>query len=131
MRRTAALFEGTEVNRSYTTLKEEAEPGTTRLVVDPGLDWSEGDEIAIAPSGYSVDEREIQEILTYDPDSGEIELKEELRYYHYGSSIEKSVYSLGSFSLAAEVALLSRNIIINAGHDVNFGCTILVTEWGD
>lgn len=54
-----------------------------------------------------------------------------MQFYHYGSTTLKSAYALGSFSIQAEVALLSRNIIINSGEDVEWGCTILVTEFGD
>ncbi len=96
----------------FTSLKEPASPGDTSIVVDVGLGWKAGEEVAIAPSGYSALEAETARVESYDNSTGSLVLKEGLKFYHYGSGSLKEGYGHGDFSIAAEVGLLSRSIVI-------------------
>lgn len=61
-----------------------ATKGSNSLKVDSGLNWKTGHKIAIAPSGYDYQQHELQEIDSYNNATGELTIKTNLKYQHFG-----------------------------------------------
>ena len=125
--------------RTFAKLNESVNSGSFRISLDTdALNWSVGDSIAIAASGYNADETETNQIVAINGNT--ITLKDPLRYSHLYQSLlsdenmddSNNTDWHASIVLAAEVALLSRNVIIQGGEDsaqpleeFHFGCRIL------
>ena len=88
--------------------------GQDTIVVEPGLDWKEGDEIALAATASQYWHTDYRTIVSYA--GGEIVLDEPLEFYHYGdaSSTEEEF----SVDMRGEVLLLTRNVKIQ-GEDID------------
>lgn len=95
-----------------------------RIIVEPGLDWQEGDEIFLAATAAQHWHSEYRTIVSYE--GGEIVLDEPLDFYHYGDA--ESTEEEFRVDMRGEVILLSRNIKIQ-GEDVDgWGGQVLATD---
>ncbi|KAI6655737.1 Fibrocystin-L-like [Oopsacas minuta] len=133
------------IPHEYTWLKlnETAEPESTEIHLNRmPLDWNVGDMIVIAATGYNADNTETATIASIWNNT--ITLVNPLKNEHLVQtllSIEarndpNNVYWQYPQVLAAEVALLSRNIIIQGGEDAeeslnkyHFGCRIFTGQF--
>ena len=125
---------GLDVGLTWTTLAADAAAGSKQLVLKDDVDatyWTSGAEIVIAPTGYETKEVEVREIESISGKT--ITLTKALDFAHSGSSYSLSDGS-ASYTLAAEVGLLSRNIrIIGEDYpenvDEEFGARVLVGKF--
>ena len=118
-----AAFYGASRSRESRLLVS-AYGGQDTIVVEPGLDWKEGDEIYLAPTASQHWHSDYRTIVSYA--GGEIVLDEPLSYYHYGDA--ESTEEEFSVDMRCEVLLLSRNIKIQ-GEDVDgWGGQVLATD---
>lgn len=119
-------------NRSiyWTRLAATANIGTKKIQVIDEVDWVEGDLIVIAPTTYRPHETEVVKIVNLSSDRKTLFINESLKYKHIFWS-----NSIGSHNvtMAAEVGLLTRNIVIEGADDGNgvldkqlFGCRVLI-----
>lgn len=89
--------------------------GATRLTLDKTpLGWQVGDKIVIAPSGYNPFEAE--EVTIASVNSNTVSFTPALGYEHFG---ELQTYEGKTLDERAEVAMLTRNIIIQGAADSN------------
>jgi len=51
-------------------LTQPAEKGATSFFVEPGLDWVEGDRIALGPTSFAHDRSEDNFVLEYNNETG-------------------------------------------------------------
>ncbi|CAJ1082786.1 fibrocystin-L-like [Xyrichtys novacula] len=117
-------------NDYHTKLAATADAGAKKLTLTKSVDWQVGDEIAISSTSYSAWETEKNKIADVSDDGLQLTLEQPLTYKHISErhSVPGTSYS---YTLAADVALLSRNIkIIGEEYDEmmkeSFGARVLV-----
>ncbi|KAJ3088845.1 Fibrocystin-L [Quaeritorhiza haematococci] len=127
---------GKPLLRPWTTLKTTAEAGSTVLVLNEPVDWPVDGQIAITSTEYEPMQSEVADILGISDDGYTITLYRPLQWTHFSGSVD--VGEGKSMSMNAEVALLSRNIIIEGGEDdsgalekQNYGARIYVSGFTD
>ncbi|CAH8626270.1 unnamed protein product [Schistosoma guineensis] len=97
---------------TWTRLAETAEPGTNKLILEHPVDWQPGEHIIITSTGGKSSHNESEEhiIQEMSEDNLTITLVSPLAYKKLSV---KKIYSNGVIgNFAAEVGLLSRNILI-------------------
>lgn len=98
-------------------LRNVASKGDTMVTVYPGLDWKEGDMVALMPTAIQHNHMDIMNVTSYDASTGELTFTEELEFYHWGkSSSTESTHS--GIDMRGEVVLLSRNVRV-VGNDTD------------
>ena len=138
---------GQPVVQPWTRLAATAAAASTDIRIQGNVnDWLAGDRIVIASSSYEPLEAEIRTILSYDPDTQLLMVDEPLTHDHVVHSFLSSedVEQLNGTSpwwndnstMAPEVGLLSRNILIQGGEDPveplefhHYGCRILIGRY--
>jgi hypothetical protein len=107
---------GRPVRHAWVRLAATAVAGQEFLVLDAAVEWDVGCEISISPTDFEPHEVEIHTIsavetrLFNQQPSTVLNLTRRLQFDHYGGAWE--VYGSRRVRMRAEVALLSRNIII-------------------
>lgn len=98
-------------NVYHTKLASTSAAGANTLTLAKSVDWQVGDEVAISTSSYSAWETEKRKITAVSPDGSVLTLDQPLSHTHIGEthSVPGTVHS---YTLAADVALLTRNIKI-------------------
>ncbi|XP_057684607.1 fibrocystin-L-like [Corythoichthys intestinalis] len=114
----------------HTKLAATADSGSSTLTLVEPVDWKAGDEVLVSTTSYSFAETEKCVIASVSPDSRTLTLSQPLRHTHVGESHSIEGTSL-SYTLAADVGLLNRNIkIIGEEYpsmtDESFGARLLV-----
>ena len=134
----------------YTTkLAAPAKAGDTSIVVmGDASSWKAGDMLGVSPTAKNVSEYEyvIVDSTTYDPDSDQTTINlnlagptyasydhvagQALQYDHYGCTSDEQAPGIGtgSFDLRADIAILSRDIVITA-NELDNG-TAAIDGWG-
>ena len=98
--------------------------GQDTIVVEPELDWHEGDEIFLACTAAQHTHSEYRTIVSYA--GGEIKLDRPLDYYHYG--VAASTETDYGVDMRGEVLLLSRGIKVQ-GEDIDgWGGQVMATD---
>ncbi|MED6281140.1 Fibrocystin-L, partial [Characodon lateralis] len=95
----------------HTKLAATAGAGSSTLVLKRPVDWKVGDQVAISTSSYSTSETEKHRISAVSADGFILTLNQPLAHTHIGGTHSVSGMSF-SYTLAADVGLLSRNIKI-------------------
>uniref|UniRef100_A0A3B4AF70 Uncharacterized protein n=1 Tax=Periophthalmus magnuspinnatus TaxID=409849 RepID=A0A3B4AF70_9GOBI len=114
---------GKPPNVYHTKLSASSAAGTNSVTLAKAVDWQVGDEVAISTSSYNTWETEKRVISAVSDDRMVLTLDKPLTHTHIGET--HSVPGTGySYTLAADVALLSRNIKI-IGEEVLVGSTQL------
>lgn len=92
---------------SWTRLAADAGPGATSLELATAVDWTPGDTIVIAPSGFDPEEAEVARVVAVA--GTRVSLAAPLRFTHLGrtQSIEGR-----TLDMRAEVGLLTRNVVV-------------------
>ncbi|XP_033493349.2 PKHD1 like 1, tandem duplicate 1 [Epinephelus lanceolatus] len=117
-------------NVYHTKLAATADAGSNTLTLLKSVDWQVGDEVVISTSSYNPWETEKREISAVSADGLVLTLNQPLAHAHIGETYSVSGTSL-SYTLAADVALVTRNIKI-IGEDYpemmqeSFGARVLV-----
>nr|XP_010954142.1 fibrocystin-L isoform X1 [Camelus bactrianus] len=116
-----------------TKLSETAEAGSRVLSLMDAVDWQEGEEIVITTTSYDFHQTETRSIVKILHDHKLLILNDTLSYTHLAQSYH--VPATGqSYTLAADVGILSRNIKI-LGEDYpgwfkeSFGARVLVSSF--
>ena len=100
----------------FTRLVEPALKGDTTFTVETGLDWVEGDRLALLPTSYQWDAWDEIFVVSYDSDTGIVEADHALEYYHFGQA-ESTGDLYNGLDIRGEVILLTRNVKIQ-GEDI-------------
>lgn len=106
---------------SWTKLRSTALPGSHTIAVDDTAGWKAGDRIAIAPSGFDVNETEERTIASVDGAS--VALAVPLRFRHWGTAAD-------GVDERAEVGLLSRSIVVRSASAGGDGGHVIVLHDG-
>ncbi|XP_069372727.1 PKHD1 like 1, tandem duplicate 1 [Paralichthys olivaceus] len=98
-------------NVYHTKLAATASAGSNTLTLSQSVDWQVGDEVLISTTSYSAWETEKRHISAVSPDGRTLTLNNSLTHTHIGETHSVSGTSR-SYTLAADVGLLTRNIKI-------------------
>jgi hypothetical protein len=119
---------GCEITTTWTSLTNTLEVGTDSITVDGDVsEWKVGDEIAIATTDY--EQRHTEYFAITAKNGQELSLNATAAYKHLGTSTTTQEKLGRSFDQGAEVALLTRNIVIDGsgGAESKVGGRILIT----
>ncbi|XP_041373046.1 fibrocystin-L-like isoform X2 [Gigantopelta aegis] len=124
---------GKDVGVVWTRLATTALPGSRQITLADSVNWEAGDEIVITTTSYNAWHTETFSITGISGKT--LTLNETLKYKHIEFS-ETLATSQTSYSIAAEVGLLSRNIkIIGDDYDrlfqESFGARVIVARTSD
>lgn len=120
-----------------TRLLETAYPQQEQIIVETGLDWKNGDKLALPATNANPHNSETVIVEDYDADSGVVTLTEPLRAYHFGAA-ESTGENYSGVDMRGEVLLLSSNVNVTASTDAlsmtpaypqPFPCQILVADF--
>lgn len=95
----------------WTRLTQPALKGENTFVVETGLDWVEGDRLALLPTSYQWNAWDELFVVSYDAETGVTVVDGNLEYYHYGRE-ESTADLYNGLDIRGEVILLSRNVKI-------------------
>ena len=70
--------------KQYTRLFNTVHPGDNSIFVEAGLDWTQGDRIALAPSTMDGSASDYAIVQAYNASTGNTTLDRSLSYYHWG-----------------------------------------------
>ncbi|XP_039978517.1 PKHD1 like 1, tandem duplicate 1 [Xiphias gladius] len=98
-------------NVYHTKLAATADAGSNTLTLARPVDWQVGDEVVISTTSYNAWETEKRKITAVSADGRVLTLNQPLTHTHIGETHSVSGTSL-SYTLAADVGLLTRNIKI-------------------
>ncbi|XP_042290990.1 PKHD1 like 1, tandem duplicate 1 [Thunnus maccoyii] len=98
-------------NVYHTKLAATADAGSNSLRLTQSVDWKVGDEVVISTTSYNASETEKRKITAVSSDGLVLTLDQPLAHTHIGETHSVSGTSL-SYTLAADVGLLTRNIKI-------------------
>jgi hypothetical protein len=111
-----------------TRLTEPAKIGDTTITVDKNdVDLVEGDRIAIAATGVEYNTGETRNVVSYNKNSGVIELDQPLEWYHFGAS-KSTAEKYNGVDIRGEVLSLSRNIKIIGTEVDDWGAQIVTAD---
>lgn len=99
----------------------------TIFVETKNVDLAEGDRIAIAPTGVDYDKGETRNVVSYNKNTGEIELDSALDWYHFGAD-KSTGEKYNGVDMRGEVLSLSRNIKIIGTEVDDWGAQILTSD---
>ncbi len=102
--------------------------GDKTIQVSPGLDWKEGDRLALLPTGMNPGEGDYAIIQEYNIATGLITLDRPLDHPHYGAATS-TASKFGGVDMRGEVLLLSRNIQIIGNDTEAWGCQVVTSDF--
>lgn len=114
---------------SWTKLSVTAEVGDVYLILVEAVDWNVGDEIVLTSTTVEPQQTEKFFIMAISQDRQNLTLSAPLQYKHIA---ETHTARNWTYTLAAEVGLLTRNIVIEGADNPSgawaksFGCRVLV-----
>lgn len=117
-----------KARESWTQLDATAPAGARSIRVAGDIDWKPGERIAIASTDYWASHSE--EATITEVDGRTVKIDRALKYAHFG---ELQQYGNRTLDERAEVALLSRNIVIRGDEDASsdgFGGQMMVMGGG-
>ena len=122
------ILTGTPRSPSWTTLAATVAAGGTQISLSDPVEWEVGDEIVITSTSFEGKQSEKAVISTVSGSRTTLTLRDPVQYQHIYET--ETVGSL-SYTVAAEVGLLTRNIVIGNGENEladseAFGCRVLV-----
>lgn len=82
-----------------------------------------------APTAMSEDHGEYMTVVSYNDLTGQLVLLEPFEYYHFGDWDTKSDFE--GVDMRGEVAILTRNVVIQGTGEDAWGCQILTTDMLD
>lgn len=111
----------------WSRLVAECEKDQTYIQVDKDLDWKAGDQIYLAPTGHDALYSDYAEITAYDAKSGKVDLKEGLKFYHFGTN-ESTASKYNGVDMRGEVILLTRNVRVVGDDNDAWGGQIVTSD---
>ena len=120
-----------------TRLLQSAYPNQNTLLVEPGLDYVNGDQLGLPATNVVVYSSETVTVESYDANSGLVTLTEPLKGYHFGQT-ESTGEDYSGVDMRGEVLLLTSNVNVTANTDSTsmtrnypkpFGCQIIVADF--
>ena len=109
---------GQHVMNTWTRLSQTAEAGASEIHVSVAVpDWKVGGEIAIASTSKSLRENELVRITGVTNDGQTIQIEPALKYKHIALT---QTIAGRTVETAAEVGLLSRNVVIRGSENENW-----------
>jgi len=122
-----ADMHGVDVGTSWTKLAATAAAGDTTIELSEAVTWADGSEIVISTTSYELHETEKRTIASVSGTT--VTLTEALEFEHLGT--DATLSNGDTFSMKAEVGLLSRNIrIVGKAYadqeEEKFGARVLV-----
>ncbi|KAG9478621.1 hypothetical protein GDO78_012332 [Eleutherodactylus coqui] len=116
-----------------TKLTDTVLAGSQSITVTEPVDWQVGEDILITTTSYSAWQTEIRKIIVVSPDQKTLTLNASLSFNHSANTYQVPDTPL-NYTLAADVALLSRNIKIigedyPGWYDESFGVRVLVSTF--
>jgi len=121
---------------TWTVLQRTAEIGATRITLKGEVDWRAGEWIAIASTSYDGTEAEKRQIIAIDrriPVKPILTLNEPLAFRHLGTTdyLGGAGRPNDFVEMRAEVALLTRNIVLQGVGAANYGATFFADSSSD
>ena len=113
---------------TWTTLTTTANAEETQITVADVTGWNVGDKIVISSTDFEHDHYDTATITSIA--GNVVTLDTPLAYSHY-SNVE--TYSTGTVTIAAEVGMLTRNIIIQGdsiSENYHYGAHVLISQYG-
>ena len=117
---------------SWTKLSQTAKAGSNQLTLVEPVDWQVNEEIVLSTTSYTAFETETFKIVSVSNNNKTITLNSSLQFDHI---VESETFPNGmSYSVAAGVGLLTRNIKVTGGQYANqynelFGSRIIVSDY--
>lgn len=108
---------GSLKNTRWLRLNKTAPKGASEIELSEAVEWSVGDEIAIAPTNYRYDEAEQAIVVGVSNGGKTIRLQAPLQFSHWGTLQTLNGRKQWLVDERAEVANLSRNIVIASEGD--------------
>jgi len=119
---------GKERSFKMTRLLAPAKIGDKTITVDKkNVDLVQGDRIALAPTGIKYDTRDARNVVSYDKNTGLIELDEALEWYHFGAD-KSTAEKYNGVDIRGEVLSLSRNVRIVGTEVEDWGAQVLTAD---
>jgi len=119
---------GKERSFKMTRLTAPAKIGDKTITIETkNVDLVEGDRIVLAPTGVEYNTGEARNVVSYNKNTGEIELDEALEWYHFGAE-KSTAEKYNGVDIRGEVLSLSRNIKIVGTEEENWGAQILTAD---
>ena len=119
---------------SWTQLSQTAKSGTNQLTLVQPVDWIVNEEIVVSTTSYSAFQTETFKITAVSSNRLTLTLNSSLQYDHI---VQSETFANGkSYSVAAGVGLLTRNIKVTGGQYANqynelFGSRIIVSDYSN
>lgn len=113
----------------WTRLAVTAQAGDCSLILTEPVDWRSGDEIVLTSTTVAPEQTEKFNIVAISQDKRNLTLNARLQYKH---TVQTHSVGNWSYTMAAEVGLLTRNIVIEGADnpsgawDQSFGCRVLI-----
>ena len=123
-------FHGCKIENTWTFLTNTVQSGANKITVDGDIsEWNVADEIAVATSDY--EQRHTEYFAITGINGQEISLNTSFAWTHTGSADTASTKLTRSVHQGAEVALLTRNILIDGsgGAESKVGGRVLITGY--
>ena len=122
------ILTGTLRSPSWTTLAATVAVGDTQINLRAPVEWEVGDEIVITSTSFEGKQSEKAVISAVSGSRTRLTLRDPVQYQHM---YETETVGSRSYTIAAEVGLLTRNIVIGNGEkeladSEAFGCRVLV-----
>ena len=113
---------------TWTTLGATVEEGGMEIVLSESVDWEVGDKIVITSTSFEGQQSETATIAAVSGSQTRLTLSSPLQFQHVH---ETQTIGSRSYTLTAEVGLLTRDIVITNGDreradEETFGCRVLV-----
>jgi hypothetical protein len=118
---------GKQRDGNLTRLRAEVFKDATEIIVESGLDWVEGDRIALGPTSYTHTASEQNVVKAYNIETGAVTLDTPLIYHHWGQAVSTGD-DYNGVDMRGEVILLSRSIIISGNDTESFGGQVLIAD---
>lgn len=108
-------------------LKVSTKNGDRNATVSAGLDWRNGDQVALMPTATQENHVDYMTIQSYDNQTGVITFEDELKFYHYGKS-SSTGSEFSGVDMRGEVVLLSRNVRVVGNDTDSWGAQIVCSD---
>ena len=119
------------MSRTWSLLAQTVNPGENRLTMTDNVNWRPGDLIVITSTSFDAFETEVFEVTSMVQNT--LTINGTFRFTHLG---ETGTIGSASYTLRAEVGLLSRRITIENGNqevadEEEYGCRVFVANTDD
>lgn len=110
-----------------TRLRADVFKGDNSATVYPGLDWVEGDQVALLCTATQWTHTDYMTISSYDSQTGVVVFNDTLKYYHYGTT-KSTADDYSGIDMRGEVVLLTRNVRVVGNDTDSWGAQIVTSD---